>query len=84
MWDPNKDVQKYSQFKQKCVRKLYFQGSIKTRLGLNLFFLLEAGGGGISVTVVVTLQLPSETRNKCFGPCKGQWDPVQKNSSLSS
>lgn len=45
MRDPNKDVQKYSQFKQKCVRKLYFQGSTKTRLTLNLFSF--GGGEGI-------------------------------------
>lgn len=81
MWDPNKDVQKYLQFKQKCVRKTYFQGSTKTRLALNLGFF---GGGGESVAVAVTLHLPNEIRNKCFGPCKGQWDPVQKNSNLSS
>lgn len=46
MWDPNKDVQKYLQFKQKCVRKTYFQGSTKTRLALNLGFF--GGGGNLS------------------------------------
>lgn len=79
MRDPNKDVQKYSQFKQKHERNWYLQGSSKTmnRIGSKLVFFLSVKR---SVAVAVTLHLLNETRNKCFA----QRDPVQKPFPLLS